>query len=259
MLSVTQRLGIITLIPKGDKDKTFLKNWRPLTLLNSIYKMVSGVIAERIRPTLDTIIHGDQKGFVAGRYIGEAIRSTYDIMQWANENHRVGLILLIDFEKAYDSVSFAYIEKCLNFFNFGESIISWVSLLLNNFVSVINLCGNISNRFDINRGCRQGDPIASFLFIICIEILAHKLRSDKDVKGFRIGNAWHTLETYADDCSIFLNPSDDNLRSAINILSNFFKLSGLKISATKIESHLVWCRKPLHTQTLSRHSTSLGQ
>ena len=93
MLSVTQRLGIITLIPKGDKDKTFLKNWRPLTLLNSIYKMVSGVIAERIRPALDTIIHGDQKGFVAGRYIGEAIRSTYDIMQWANENHKVGLHL----------------------------------------------------------------------------------------------------------------------------------------------------------------------
>ena len=75
MLSVTQRLGIITLIPKGDKDKTYLKNWRPLTLLNSIYKMVSGVIAERIKPALDTIIHSDQKGFVAGRYIGEAVIS----------------------------------------------------------------------------------------------------------------------------------------------------------------------------------------
>ena len=77
-LSVTQRLGIITLIPKGDKDKTYLKNWRPLTLLNSLYKLVSGCIADRIKPHLDTIINGDQKGFVSGRYIGEAIRSTYD-------------------------------------------------------------------------------------------------------------------------------------------------------------------------------------
>ena len=77
MLSVTQRLGIITLIPKGDKDKTLLKNWRPLTLLNSLYKLISGCLAERMKPHLDSIVNGDQKGFVSGRYIGEAIRSTY--------------------------------------------------------------------------------------------------------------------------------------------------------------------------------------
>ena len=209
-----------------------------MTLLNSIYKMVSGVIAERIKPALDTIIHGDQKGFVAGRYIGEAIRTTYDIMQWAKDNQKVGLILLIDFEKAYDSVSFSYIEKCLRFFNFGESIIGWVNLLLNNFMAVINLCGNICDRFNINRGCRQGDPIASFLFIICIEILAHKLRTDKKVKGFRMGNLWHSMELYADDCSIFLSPTDENLRNSIDILNNFFKLSGLKISVSKTKA--IW-------------------
>ena len=117
MLSITQRLGIITLIPKGDKDKTLIKNWRPLTLLNSLYKLISGCIAERIKPHLDTIIHGDQKGFVQGRYIGEAIRSTYDIIQWAISNNKTGILLLIDFEKAYDSLSFSFIKKCLTFFN----------------------------------------------------------------------------------------------------------------------------------------------
>ena len=73
--------------------------------------MASGCIAERIKPHLEKIIHGDQKGFVPGRYIGEAIRSTYDIIQWAKDNHRTGIILLIDFEKAYDSISFSYIKK----------------------------------------------------------------------------------------------------------------------------------------------------
>ena len=115
MLSVTQRLGIITLIPKGEKDKTFLKNWRPLTLLNSLYKLVSGCIAERIKPHLDTIIHGDQKGFVSGRYIGEAIRTTYDIIQWAKNNNKTGVLLLIDFEKAYDSLSFSFIKNAYIF------------------------------------------------------------------------------------------------------------------------------------------------
>ena len=108
MLSITQRLGIITLIPKGDKNKAYLKNWRPLTLLNSLYKLISGCIADRIKPHLDTIVHGDQKGFVSGRYIGEAIRSTYDIIQWAISNKKPGILLLIDFEKAYDSLSFSF-------------------------------------------------------------------------------------------------------------------------------------------------------
>ena len=116
MLSVTQRTGIITLIPKGDKDKNYIKNWRPLTLLNTIYKLVSGCIAERIKPCLDTIIHGDQKGFVSGRYIGETVRTTYDMIEWAKTNNKTGIILLLDFEKAYDSLSFKYIKKCLIFF-----------------------------------------------------------------------------------------------------------------------------------------------
>ena len=136
MLSITQRLGIITLIPKGDKDKTFLKNWRPLTLLNSLYKLVSSCIAERMKPHLSTLIHGDQKGFVDERYIGEAIRTTYDIIQWAKDNNKICLLLIIDFEKAYDSLSFTYINKCLTFLDFGEDLIKWVNILLNNFYTV---------------------------------------------------------------------------------------------------------------------------
>ena len=238
LLSVTQRLGIITLIPKGEKDKTFLKNWRPLTLLNSLYKLVSACIAERIKPCLNTIIHSDQKGFVSGRYIGEAVRTTYDILDWAKENNRTGILLLIDFEKAYDSISFNYIHKCLKFFNFGESLIKWVNILLNNFTAVINHCGNISKTFSIQRGCRQGDPIASYLFIICIEILAHKLRTEKKIVGFQIGNSSQLLELYADDCTIFLEPNSNNLRETCKIFSNFYSLSGLKIQVTKTKA--IW-------------------
>ena len=127
------------------------------------------------------LIHPDQKGFVAGRYIGEAIRTTYDIIEHAKEKK-------IDFEKAYDSVSFNFIIKCLKFLNFSNDLIRWVSILLNNFKGVVNHCGNISERFAIGRGCRQGDPIASYLFIICIEILAHKLRADTFVEGLKLSD-----------------------------------------------------------------------
>ena len=237
-LSITQRLGILTLIPKGNKNKSFLKNWRPLTLLDAIYKMVSGCIANRIKPCLDTIIHGDQKGFVAGRYIGEAIRSTYDIIQWAKDNKKTGVILLIDFEKAYDSLSFSYINKCLNFLNFGEDLIKWINVLLNNFSAVVNHCGNISKRLEIGRGARQGDPIASYIFIICIEILMHKLRTSKNINFFKVNGQAHCLEAYADDCTIFLEACSESLKLCVETLGSFYELSGLKISVTKTKA--IW-------------------
>ena len=237
-LSITQNLGIISIIPKGEKDKRYLTNWRPLTLLNSLYKLVSGCIAERIKPVLNSIIHPDQKGFVAGRYIGEAIRTTYDIMHIAKEKNLAGLLLCIDFEKAYDSISFKYIKMCLKFFNFGSDLIKWVEILLYDFRAVINHCGNVSNSFAVGRGCRQGDPIASYLFIICIEILALKLRSDPKIEGFKMGNLQHLIEIYADDLTVFLQPYSQNLRNTIGALSNFFMLSGLKISVKKTTA--VW-------------------
>ena len=94
-LAKSQSLGLINIIPKGEKDKRYICNWRPLCLLNSLYKLVSGALAERIKPTLDTVINTDQKGFVAGRYIGEVVRTTYDIIQYAKDNNKVGLLLLI--------------------------------------------------------------------------------------------------------------------------------------------------------------------
>ena len=136
-LSIQQRLGIVTLLPKGSKDKRFLTNWRPLTLLNTFYKLVSGVITDRIKPVLDDLIHHDQKGFIPGRYIGESVRTCFDTLDYARNNNKAGLLWLVDFEKAFDSISFNYIEKCLKFFNFSNNLIKWVNLLLLDFGEVL--------------------------------------------------------------------------------------------------------------------------
>ena len=229
-MSTTQSRGLISIIPKGSKDKRYLSNWRPICLLNSLYKIVSGTLAERIKPNLDQIIHPDQKGFVPGRYIGEVIRTTYDIIQYAKEHDKSGVLLLVDFEKAFDSISFSYIDKCLNFLNFGPDMKKWIRILLDNIKASINHCGNVSLPFVIGRGCRQGDPIASYLFILSIKILAHRLRNDPNIAGFSFGDHSHLLEIYADDMSIFLEPNAQNIRAVVQILEKFFQISGLKIS-----------------------------
>ena len=81
--------------------------------------------------------------------------------------------------------------------------------------------------------------------IICIEILAHKLRFDEKIQGFKMQNLIHTLELYADDCSIFLHPTDQNLRNAVKTLDEFFKLSGLKVSVSKTKA--IWFGKDAAT------------
>ena len=85
-LSVTQRQGVITCLPKGEKPRQFLKNWRPISLLNIIYKVASGCIASRIKKVLDKLINSDQTGFISGRYEGENTKLIYDIMDYAERN-----------------------------------------------------------------------------------------------------------------------------------------------------------------------------
>ena len=127
-LSITQKQGVITCIPKQNKSRINLKNWRPISLLNVIYKLASAVISNRLKKVLDNIINENQKGFIAGRFLGENVRLIYDVLFESKKQNLPGLLLSIDFEKAFDTVSWKFIMKVLDYFNFGNSIKSWVGL-----------------------------------------------------------------------------------------------------------------------------------
>ena len=141
-LSITQRERILTCTPKDNKPRHFITNYMPISLLNCVYKIDSGTTANRIKGTLQKLIHKDQTGFIAGRYIGENTRLVYDIMHHTEEHNLPGLLLLVNFEKAFDSVSRSFIYKVLEFFGFGNSIISWIKLFNNNTKLRIHQGGN---------------------------------------------------------------------------------------------------------------------
>ena len=104
-LSITQRQGVITCIPKPYNSRHLLKNWRPISLLNVIYKIAASVIANHIKTVLDKVVHEDKKGFISGRFIGENVRLIYDILYETKQTDIPGLLLSIDFQQAFDSVS----------------------------------------------------------------------------------------------------------------------------------------------------------
>ena len=108
-LSIFQRRRIITLIPKADGDLKELSNWRPISLLNIDYKILTKVLAKRIEKYLPKLINPDQTGFVKGRHIGQNIRLLSDIMEYLDAKKTSGLLLFIDFEKAFDSLEWDFI------------------------------------------------------------------------------------------------------------------------------------------------------
>ena len=237
-LSITQKQGIITCIPKDNKPKIFLKNWRPLTLLDTVYKLASGAIANRIKTVLDLIINNDQTGFIKGRSIVENIRVIYDTMKFTEDHHIPGLLLLIDFEKAFDSLSWDFLYKALEHLNFGESIRKWVKVFYNNITSAVILSGHLSSFFNIERGCRQGDPLSPYLFVICAEFLATKIRKNENIKGININNVELKISQYADDTSAILDGTETSLNQTLEELLKFSKISGLNINLDKTQ--LVW-------------------
>ena len=121
-LSCTQREGIITCIPKGEKRRDLIKNWRPISILNVVYKIGSPAIANRIKTMLPELINEDQTGFMSGRYIGDNLRLIYDMIAYLKGKNLPGLLLNIDFEKAFDSVDWKFMFKVLKAFGFKQDI-----------------------------------------------------------------------------------------------------------------------------------------
>lgn len=244
-LSVTQKEGIITCIPKENKPRKYLKNWRPITLLNTTYKIASACIANRLKKILPKIIHEDQKGFIKGRYIGENIRLLYDTLVYTEKENIPGLLLMIDFEKAFDSVSWSFIEKSLDAFNFGPSIKRWVRTFYNNIKTCVTVNGQYTRWFPVCRGVRQGDPSSPYLYLICAEILSCMIRNNENIKGIKLREKETLLSQFADDTTLFLDGSERSFTHAIQTIKKFADISGLKMNYDKTQ--VVWIGNRKHS------------
>ena len=235
-LSISQRRGLITLIPKKDKPLQHLKNWRPISLLNCDYKIATKAIAARIKKVLPDLINNDQTGFLKGRSIGENVRLIDSIITYAESQNIPGILLFIDFEKAFDTLEWNFIEKTLRYYNFGDSLITWVKLFYNDISSCIQNNGWSSAFFNLTRGVRQGCPLSPYLFILCVEILGNAIRNHDQIKGICVLGTECKLSQYADDTTLILDGSDNSVHQSFSLLDSFATISGLRINYEKTEA-----------------------
>ena len=149
-LSVTQRRGIIKLIPKKDAEPDLIRNWRPITLLNCDYKIAAKAVANRLKKVIPKLVNSDQTGFIKGRFIGENVRLIDSVISFAAAKNIPGLLLFLDFEKAFDSLNWSFIQRTFKHFNFGSSMIN---------------------------------PLSPYLFILCVVVLAEKNKKHQRHQG----------------------------------------------------------------------------
>jgi hypothetical protein len=193
--------GVVKLLYKKG-DRRSLANWRPITLLKTIYKLYTAVINKRLSMILSRLIHPNQKGFVKGRFILDQVLTVKTVREFNEE----GYIAFLDLEKAFDRVNHSLILENFQKLGFPLEFIRVIASILGG-TSRIYIRGWFSRDFELKNGVRQGDTISPTLFIIVIETLAENIRKDRICVGLYISST-HRLRIllFADD--VCLLPRD---------------------------------------------------
>ena len=231
------RVGIVTLLYKN-KDKTDLRNWRPITLLNFDCKLFSKLLASRMSLFLEDVIHPDQACAIPGRKITDSLVLIRDTICYARDRNIRLVVLNLDFEKAFDRVSHQYLFQVLQKMGFPERFIAWVGLLYRGITSKFVVNGHLTKAVDINCGVRQGCPLSALLYIICIEPLAQILRRDQRINGVGVpgsGGLVAKCILYMDDVNILCTDLLSVDRT-LDLTDWFGRASGSKLNRGKTQA-----------------------
>ncbi|XP_031120628.1 uncharacterized protein LOC116023758 [Ipomoea triloba] len=231
--------AFITLIPKKEVLET-AADFRPITLLNVAFKVISKVLVNRLRPIMQNLIGPHQNSFLPGRSTMDNVILTQEVVHtMSSKKGKKGfMIVKVDLHKAYDSVSWSFLEDTLVRFRFPRSIIDLLLFSLRESDLSILWNGGRLPSFKPGRGLRQGDPLAPYLFNLVMERLAYDIHNKvatgtwKPIKISRGGIGISHL-FFVDDLMLFGEASEKQAKTMIDCLNNFSAASGLTVNLTK--------------------------
>lgn len=229
----------ITLIPKKQGANTF-NDFRPISLSNVTYKVISKILANRLKPLLERIVSPNQTSFMEGRWINENGRLAQEIVHVMKKTRaRRGWVgAKLDLAKAFDRVEWNFITEILNKCGFHQKFITWIHQCISTVSMSVLINGTPTEKFKPNRGLRQGDPLSPYLFILSMETLSrllHKAEIEGKIKGIKLSRGGPSIThlLYADDLLITLRASQKESRHCKMLLEKFCKWSGQLINYSK--------------------------
>jgi hypothetical protein len=226
----------IALIPKKDNPDT-LDDFRPISLCNCIYKIMSKVLARRLKRILSDKISLEQFGFLEGRQIHEAIGVAQEALHSIKTRKLKSVVLKIDLSKAYDRVSWLYIRLLLTHLGFTVPFIRWIMCCITTVSFSVLINGSATTFFRPERGLRQGCPLSPLLFLLVVEGLSRALAAEKrsgSFPGINISNSLQiTHLLFVDDILIFTSGTKGEAETLKNTVNIFSKATGMIINEGK--------------------------
>ena len=231
-MSKSMRTAIVTLIPK-EKNSKLLKNWRPVSLLNIDYKILSKIITKKLQDQIKTQISNEQKCALKGRQISDIHLNILAVLKKMKKNKDPVILTTYDYTKAFDMIDHSIIWTTLQEMKVDETTIKWIQIMYKEITSQIQVNGALTPEILIRRGIRQGCPLSMLLFVIALEAFTRSLKKNQEVVA---PTDDLKAQQYADD----LNTITANVRSqkeAEKELNTFCEISGLEINNDK--THIV--------------------
>ena len=232
----------MALIPKKN-DASNIRDFRPISLVGSVYKILSKVLANRLRVVLDQLISESQNSFVGGRQILDSVLIANECVDSRGKSRVPGVICKLDIEKAYDHVNWETLLNLLHRMGFGVKWCKWIRTCISTvqFSTLIN--GSPADFFGSSRGLRQGDPLSPMLFLIMMEVFSRMLRTVEEaglipgfkVEGRRGGGECVTHLLFADDTILFCDADVEQILHIRLLLLSLQAVTGLKVNVHKSE------------------------
>ncbi|KAJ0702066.1 putative RNA-directed DNA polymerase [Helianthus annuus] len=229
--------SFITLVPKR-KDPEGLSDYRPISLVGVVNKVISKVLASRLKKVLGSVISDSQTAFLKNRLILDGPLIINEVGSWIKSQKKKALLFKIDFEKAYDNINWRFVVDVLRQMGFGDRWCKWVWGVLSSARAAVLVNGTPTFEFKCGKGMRQGDPISPFLFVAVMEALSCLLVKAREVgifSGIQLPNDGPLLSHlfFADDALIIGKWEENNAMNIVRILRCFHVCSGLKINLGK--------------------------
>jgi hypothetical protein len=192
--------ALISLLYKKD-DPELLKNWRPISLLNVDYKIITKVLVNRMKSLMSTVIDPDQWCAVPGRSSEDNATLLRDICDYLEMYSQTACaFIFIDQEKAFDYVDWKFLDRILETMNFGPQFRSFITCIYADIQSAILSNGYVSEFFNVQRGVRQGCPLSPLLFVLVAEVFGQAICKCSEIQGLRLpGGKEVKISQYADD------------------------------------------------------------